>query len=133
METKAMKHIPLVLAGCAAAALIALLAMPWVSSDLGSITILDIIKAKRHGYQVGLVILAPLVVAIAVGVGSIKTSHRWMTGVLAVLLLIPAALSIAARHAAIGAHICAVASVVAVVCAIVLTIKPNRMSLQVAS
>ncbi|MDB4960451.1 MAG: hypothetical protein JWP01_450 [Myxococcales bacterium] len=128
-----MKRTPLILAGCAAAALIALLAMPWVSSDLGSITILDIIMAKRRGYQVGLVILAPLVLAIAVGMGSLKKSHRWMTGGLAVLLLIPAGLSIAAKHGAIGAHISALASAAAVVCAIVLTIKPNRMSLQVAS
>jgi hypothetical protein len=133
METKTLKPIPLVLAGCAAVALLALLALPWVSTNLGSITILDLIQAKRNGYQVGVIMLGALVLATAVGMGSLKASRRWLTGVIAVVLLIPAALSIAARDAAIGAHICALASVVAVVCAIVLTIKPNRVSLQVAS
>ena len=51
--------------------------------------LLDIIKSKAHGHQVAYFIFATLVLAIATGLISLRQSRRWMTGVLALLLVIP--------------------------------------------
>jgi hypothetical protein len=124
-EKLAMRNTHVALIACSVAGLIALLALPWVGSDGDSITLLDIIKTKAHGYQVAYFVLAPLVLALAIGAAAVRRSYRWMTGVLALLLVIPAFLSAVASHAALGAHICAAMSFVAIACAIVLTIRPR--------
>jgi len=121
-----MKHIHFVLLAAATLATIALLALPWVSSDGVSISMLEIIKTKAHGSQVGYVVLVPVALGILVGALSIKRSQRWMTGVLAFLLIPPTLLSAVARHGALGAHLCTAGAGLALIAAIILTIKPNR-------
>jgi len=122
-----MKYTPVAIIAFSALALVALLGLPWVASGGASITLLDVISAKAHGYQVAYFILAPLALAVVVGAVSLKQSRRWMTGVLAFVLIIPVLLSAVAKHAALGAHLCTAASAIALVCAIVLTVKPVRV------
>jgi hypothetical protein len=121
-----MKNMPYIIIGSAVVSLIALLALPWVGSGDDTITLLDIIRTKGHGYQVGYAILVPLVVALVVGAASIKGSKRWLTVIAAVLLIVPAFLSAVAQHAALGAHIAAGLSVVALASSVALTAKPIR-------
>ncbi len=121
-----MKNAPYVIIGSALVALIALLALPWVGGDHDAITLLAIIRSKGHGYQIGYVILAPLVIAMIVGARSIQRSVRWQTAIAAVLLIVPTFLSAVANDAALGAHIAAALATVALLSSVALTIKPVR-------
>src|SRR5262245_27336936 len=124
-----MKNTPFVMLGAALVGLVSLLALPWVATDAGSLTLIDIIGSKSHGHQVAYFILGPRALAIAVGGPSIKRSRRWQTGIAALLLVIPTLLSAVVKHGGIGARIALAGAAMALVSAIVLTVKPRRAEL----
>jgi hypothetical protein len=124
-----MKNTPFVLIATALIGLVSLLVLPWVSTDAGSLTLVDILRTKGHGHQVAYFILAPLALAIIVGGLSVKLSRRWQTGLVALFLVIPTLLSAVVKHGGVGARIALVGSALALISAIALTVKPKRVEI----
>ena len=127
-----IKSTPFAMIATAVIGLVALLALPWVGKEGITVSLLDIIKLKDHGYQVAYVILGALALAALIGGLSINRSRRWLTAPAAVVLLIPTALSAFANNAALGARVAMVASGLALVCAMAMTIKPVRSDARLA-
>ncbi|HTR51069.1 MAG TPA: hypothetical protein VMJ10_10215 [Kofleriaceae bacterium] len=114
--------IPVVMALGTVLALVAFLALPWVDD----ISMRQILANHDHGYQLAYVLIGAELVALCIAAASFTRSRRWLTAPAAVLLLIPTFLSAVVHHGQLGAHLAALGSLVALVAAVILTIKPAR-------
>src|SRR5580704_5193792 len=114
--------IPVAMALGTVLALVAYLALPWVDD----ISMRQILASHGHGYQLAYVLIGAELVGMCIAAASIKRSRRWLTAPAAVVLLIPAFLSAVVHDGQLGAHLAALGSLVALVSAAILTIKPVR-------
>ena len=96
--------------------------LPWVDGlSLGKFATSD-----AHGHGIAWVIIAPQLLAFVIGALSLKNSYRWLTGPTILLFLIAGFLAIVAHNGQAGAKLIGVGSLLAMVSAIALTIKPVR-------
>jgi len=114
--------VPIAMALGTVLALVAFLALPWVDD----ISMRQILANHDHGYQLAYVLFGAELVGMCIAAASLTRSRRWLTAPAAVLLLIPTFLSAVVSHGQIGAHFAALGSTVALVSAVILTIKPVR-------
>jgi hypothetical protein len=96
--------------------------LPWVDD----VTLGKLATSSAHGHGVAWVIIAPQLLAAVIGALSIKGSARWLTGPTIVLFLVAGFLALAARDGQAGAKVIGVESLLAMVSALALTIKPVR-------
>lgn len=121
------KNLAVGLLLCAAVAIVAPLVLPFKASGELSNTLIDWLKQGGSARNAAIVILVPLALAAVVGLLSLSRSRRWQTGIAAFLLLIPTVLTGVTQYAAVGARVGLVASAIATLCAIALTVKPVRV------
>jgi|HubBroStandDraft_6_1064221.scaffolds.fasta_scaffold1460274_1 hypothetical protein len=118
----AIAQMPLAMILGTVLALVAYLALPWVDD----VPLVRFAVAGIHEGPMAYVLIGAAVLGLVVAVTSLKKSRRWLTAPTALVLLVPTLLPPLINHAQLGAKVSAIGSLIALVAAVAMTVKPVR-------